>query len=174
MASGPLEAQEPGPWRPGLRRRHLLCLLLDCLVCRSSWVHTLLHMDPWARPANAPDALGVSLSTCILNYTHFLHQYQLPFALIAIFSPPVSLCSPETASFAKMSFSYGTFSVPLCLNLIYPILEFLVSISDCTPSLILSTNYISHIPCPPSPQHLALHRIDTQVVSLMISSPFGT
>ena len=61
-------------------------------------------------------------------------------------SPPVSLCSLETASFAKMSFSYGNFSVPLCLNLIYPTLEFLVSISDCTPSLSsLKAQLIFHI-----------------------------
>lgn len=105
----------------------------DCLVCCSSWL-TLLHMAPWARPANAPDALGFPLGTCILNYSHFLHPYQLPFCSASnclSLSPPVSLCFPETVSFAKMSLPYGTFSVPLCLNLIYPILEFLVS--DCAP-----------------------------------------
>ena len=146
MASGPLEAQEPGPWKPGLGRSHLPCLLLDWRVCHSSWAHTLLHMAPWARPADAPGALGVPLGMCILNY--FLHQYQL-FCSDSNFlslSPPVSLCSLETASFAKMSFSYGNFSVPLCLNLIYPTLEFLVSISDCTPSLSsLKAQLIFHI-----------------------------
>ena len=147
MASGPLEAQEPGPWKPGLGRSHLPCLLFDCHVCHSSWAHTLLHMAPWARPEDAPDALGVSF-----RYVHpklLFASIPAPFCSDSNFlslSPPVSLCSLETASFAKMSFSYGNFSVPLCLNLIYPTLEFLVSISDCTPSLSsLKAQLIFHI-----------------------------
>lgn len=147
MASGPLEAQEPGPWRPGLGRRHLLCLLLDCLVCCSSWAHTLLHMAPWARPANAPDALGVSLRYVHPELLSLFASIPAPFCSDSnclSLSPPVSLCFPETVSFAKMSLPYGTFSVPLCLNLIYPILEFLVS--DCAPSLSsLKAQIIFHI-----------------------------